>query len=144
MPITTHVVSSNPAHARFTQYNIMWKSLSMICGRSEVFLGTIGFLHQKNWPPRYNWNIIESDVKHHNHSPNCILTKKYHILCDISDEHSVIDYSGLPSDNCEVHQASYSYEDDLHDVSKNMVRTIFVHTFHILLLLLINDFACGI
>ena len=77
-------------------------------------------------------------------NPNCILTKNYHILCDISDEHSVIDYSGLPSDNYEVHQASHSYEEDLHDVSKNMVRTIFVHTFHILLLLLINDFACGI
>ena len=24
-----------------------------------------GFLHQYNWPPRYNWNIVESGVKHH-------------------------------------------------------------------------------
>ena len=24
----------------------------------------------KNWPPRYNWNIVESDVKHHNPNPN--------------------------------------------------------------------------
>ena len=23
------------------------------------------FLHQYNWPPRYNWNIVESGVKHH-------------------------------------------------------------------------------
>jgi hypothetical protein len=22
-----------------------------------------GFLHQQNWPPRYNWNIVESDVQ---------------------------------------------------------------------------------
>ena len=24
-----------------------------------------GFLHQWNWPPRYNLNIVESDIKHH-------------------------------------------------------------------------------
>ena len=22
-------------------------------------------LHQYNWPPRYCWNVVESDVKHH-------------------------------------------------------------------------------
>jgi hypothetical protein len=26
----------------------------------------VGFLHQCNWSPRYNWNSVESDVKHHN------------------------------------------------------------------------------
>ena len=31
-----------------------------------VFSGYSGFLHQKDWPPRYNWNIdIESGAKHH-------------------------------------------------------------------------------
>ena len=30
--------------------------------RSVVFSG---FLHQYNWPPRHNWNSIESCVKHH-------------------------------------------------------------------------------
>ena len=25
-----------------------------------------GFLHQKNWLPRYNWNIVESGIEHHN------------------------------------------------------------------------------
>jgi len=25
----------------------------------------VSFLHQWNWPPRYNWNIVESGVKHH-------------------------------------------------------------------------------
>jgi hypothetical protein len=27
--------------------------------------GFLRFLHQWNWPPRYNWNIVESGVKHH-------------------------------------------------------------------------------
>ena len=27
-------------------------------------------LHQSNWPPRYNLNIVESVVKHHNPKPN--------------------------------------------------------------------------
>ena len=25
-----------------------------------------GFIHQLNWPPRYNWNIVGSGVKYHN------------------------------------------------------------------------------
>ena len=32
------------------------------------FLRYSVFLHQYNWPPRYNWNIVESGVKHHNHN----------------------------------------------------------------------------
>jgi hypothetical protein len=35
-------------------------------GRSVVFSGYSDFLHQYNWPPRYNWNIVESGIKHHN------------------------------------------------------------------------------
>jgi hypothetical protein len=31
--ITTNVVSSYPGQARCTRYNIMWYSLSVICGR---------------------------------------------------------------------------------------------------------------
>ena len=49
--------------ARCTRYNIMWK-------RSVVFSGYSGFLHQLEWPPRYNWNIVESGIKHHNPNPN--------------------------------------------------------------------------
>ena len=45
--------------------------LSVICGRSVVFSGSSGFLHQYNWPPRYNWNIAESGVKHHQTKPIC-------------------------------------------------------------------------
>ena len=69
MPITTNVASSNCAQARYTRYNIIWLSLSMTCCRLVVFSGYSGFLHQKNWPPRYNWNIVERDVKHHKPNP---------------------------------------------------------------------------
>ena len=43
----------------------MWYGLSVTCDISVVFSGYSGFLHQKNWPSRYNWNIVESGVKHH-------------------------------------------------------------------------------
>jgi hypothetical protein len=33
-----------------------------------VFSWHSSFLRQENWPPRYNWNIVESSVKHHNHN----------------------------------------------------------------------------
>ena len=50
--------------------------------RSVVFSRYSSFLHQENWPPRYNWNIVESILKHHN--PNCptfksLSTKDYNI-----------------------------------------------------------------
>jgi hypothetical protein len=48
--------------------------LSVTCGRSVVFSG---FLHQQNWSPQYNWNIVESGVKHPN--PN---KSRYHTLPD--------------------------------------------------------------
>jgi hypothetical protein len=68
VPFSTNIVSSNPAQASCTRYNIMWWSLSVICDRSVVFSGYSCFLHQLNWLPRYtsNWNIVESGVKHHN------------------------------------------------------------------------------
>jgi hypothetical protein len=39
--------------------------LSVTCNRSVIFSRYSSFLHQYNWPPRYNWNIVESGVKHH-------------------------------------------------------------------------------
>ena len=30
-----------------------------------IFSGYSGFLHQWNWPPWYNWYIVEIGVKHH-------------------------------------------------------------------------------
>jgi len=52
--------------------NLCDKSLSVTCDRSvvfSVFSGQSGF--QKNWLPRYNWNIVESGVTHHNPNPSC-------------------------------------------------------------------------
>ena len=43
--------------------------MSVTCARSVVLSGYSGFLHQKNWLPRHSWNIVESDVKHHNPPP---------------------------------------------------------------------------
>ena len=37
-----------PFMARCTRYNIMWYSLWVTCGRSVVFSGYSGFLHQTN------------------------------------------------------------------------------------------------
>ena len=44
--------------------------MSVTFGRSEVFSGYSGFLHQWNWLPRHNWNIVESGIKHHNPNTN--------------------------------------------------------------------------
>ena len=38
------------------------KGQSVTCDRLVVFSRSSGFLHQLNWPPRYNWNIVESGV----------------------------------------------------------------------------------
>ena len=43
--------------------------MPVTCGRSVVFSGYSGFLHQINWSSRCNWNIVESGVKHHNPNP---------------------------------------------------------------------------
>ena len=45
------------------------------CDRLVVFSEYSNFLHQQNWPPRYNWNIVESGVKHYNHQ---LVTKQRH------------------------------------------------------------------
>lgn len=45
------------------------KFVSNLPTRSVTFSG---FLQQRNWPPLYNWNIVDSDVKHHNTNPLCM------------------------------------------------------------------------
>ena len=35
-----------------------------------VFTRYSGFLHQQHWPSRFNWNIVESAIKHHNTNAN--------------------------------------------------------------------------
>jgi len=60
VPITTKRWVRILPMARCTRYNIMWSSLSVTHDRSVV-----GFLHQLNWLSQYNWNIVESGIKHH-------------------------------------------------------------------------------
>jgi hypothetical protein len=56
------------------------KVCQWLAKRSVVFFGSSSFLHQKNWPPRYNWNIVESGVKHHQtnkHISETVRSTKY-------------------------------------------------------------------
>jgi D-mannonate dehydratase len=59
VPITTKVVSSNPVHALNTTRFV--SDLRQVAG----FLRVLQFLPQIKLTPRYNRNIVESDVKHH-------------------------------------------------------------------------------
>ena len=70
LPITTNIVSSKPARVKvylIQHYKVcQW----LVAGR--------GFLWVHQFPPpiklnaRYNWNIVDSGVKHHN--PNSLLS----------------------------------------------------------------------
>ena len=65
VPITTKAVSSNPAQGEV--YPIQHYVIKFVSDLRQVvvFCGYSDFIHQYNWPPRHNWNIIESSVKHH-------------------------------------------------------------------------------
>jgi hypothetical protein len=43
--------------------------------RLVVFSGTSGFLHQYNWPPRYNWTIVENGSAKCITFTDCVLSK---------------------------------------------------------------------
>jgi hypothetical protein len=51
--------------------------MSVTCCKMVVFSGYSCFLHQWNWAPRYNWNIVESGIKRHSTHPNPIKTTVY-------------------------------------------------------------------
>ena len=44
--------------------------MSVTFDGSVVFSGYSGFLHQFNWPPQYNWNMVESGINHFNPNSN--------------------------------------------------------------------------
>ena len=66
MEIYTIRVRSNPA--QYSNQHHMYNFVSDL-RQVIVFLWYSGFFHQKNWPRRYSWNIVESGVKHHNSNP---------------------------------------------------------------------------
>ena len=39
--------------------------IKFVSDLSVAFSGSFGFLHHWNWPPRCNWDIVESGVKHY-------------------------------------------------------------------------------
>jgi hypothetical protein len=65
----------------------MWSSWSVTCGKLVVLYEYSGFLHQNKWAPWYNWNIVESGVRHHIPNPQHIRGKNkwpyllYEICC---------------------------------------------------------------
>ena len=59
VPITTNVVSSVG-------------DLQRVCS----FLWVLQFSPPKSLPPRYNWKIVESGIKHHNSNPFCCVQTK--------------------------------------------------------------------
>jgi hypothetical protein len=70
MPITTNVVSTNLVHDEV--YLIQHYVIKVVSDLWQVgvFSGYSGFIHQWKWPPRNNWNIVESGIKHHNPNLN--------------------------------------------------------------------------
>ena len=52
-------MSSNPVHGKV--YSIQQYVIKFVNDLQQIG----GFLHQYNWMPRYNCNIVESDIKHH-------------------------------------------------------------------------------
>jgi hypothetical protein len=73
VPITTKVVSSNHAHGEV--YSIQLYVIKFVSDLWQVG----GFLHYQKWSPRYNWNSVETGVKHHTSPPHYYLklTSKY-------------------------------------------------------------------
>jgi hypothetical protein len=54
------------------------------CDRWVVFTRYSGFLHQWNWPPRYNWNIVERGLKHHKPTKPCVFNTTFNHISSAS------------------------------------------------------------
>ena len=66
-----------------------------------VFFQYSSFLHQKNWPPWYNWNIVESAVKHYKQTftpLNCIDNEMVSMLASSVVDHGCKLRSGQTKD----------------------------------------------
>jgi hypothetical protein len=70
-------LSSNPTHGEV--YLIQHYMMNFVSDLRQVsgFLRVLRILPPINWPLRYNWNINESGVKHHN--PNLQKIKVMHL-----------------------------------------------------------------
>ena len=63
VPITTNVVSSNPARGEV--YSIQHHVIKFVSDFRQVG-GFLRFPPIIRLAPQYNWNIVESGIKHHN------------------------------------------------------------------------------
>ena len=76
VPITTKVMSSNPAHGEvysIPHYMIKFVSdLGQVGGfhRILLFPPLIKLTARHNWPPRHNWYSVDRGCKHHNSNHN--------------------------------------------------------------------------
>jgi hypothetical protein len=85
-PITTTIKSSVRANVYCCLWNLtdLWGlhwgwtakmiNYNVTCDRSLSFSVYSDFLHQSNWPTRYNWNIVESGVTKPNLTKNIIFS----------------------------------------------------------------------
>jgi hypothetical protein len=69
VPVTTNVVSSNPANGGV--YSIQHYVKKYVSDLRQVggFLRALRFSPPIKLTPRYNSNIVEGGVKHHNYNP---------------------------------------------------------------------------
>jgi hypothetical protein len=80
--------------------------LSGTCNRPVVFSGFSGFVHQLNWMLRYNWNIVESGVKHHIPNPVTLFVchKHWHSSAAVNEcthiTQYTLTYRKLPRMSC--------------------------------------------
>jgi hypothetical protein len=92
MHITTNVVSSNPAQGDV--YSIQHYVIKFVSDLRQVggYLRLLRFPPPIKLTPQYNWNIVESDIKHHKPNPlkkrfwnitNVIFTRKEAMMFEI-------------------------------------------------------------
>ena len=85
-----------------TQVRITITLTTVTCDRSVVFFEYSGFLHQKNWPPQYSWNIVENGVKHHKtnqtNQRNCIGGVMVSMLTSSVVDHGFEPWAGQTKD----------------------------------------------
>ena len=108
VPITTKVVSSNPVHLRGVLDTTLCDKVCLWLSTGRWF--SPGTPHQQNWQPRYNWNIVESGVKHHNSNP-LILKPDY--WCVMNDICNIAMYTYLTCWMSIEQYFSYFYDDKL-------------------------------
>jgi hypothetical protein len=76
--LSHNAVSGTPRMSETRTHNISgdrhWFNDCIGSYQSNYHTITATIISIRNWPPRYNWTIVESGVKHHNHNPLKLLS----------------------------------------------------------------------